>query len=99
MRSTARLVLVCLAVMGISVPAQQAQPPRPNQDSQPPRTTQKPPLHGTALDGDHRQAARRHRRRDDVPEGRQRRRRRLRDARRDVARCGTRSAGAARRRR
>ena len=46
MRPTARLVLVCLAVMGISVPAQQAQAPRPNQDSQPPRTTQKPPLHG-----------------------------------------------------
>jgi hypothetical protein len=46
MRPTARLVLVCLAVLGISVPAQQAQAPRPNQDSQPPRTTQKPPLHG-----------------------------------------------------
>jgi gamma-glutamyltranspeptidase/glutathione hydrolase len=46
MRRTARLVLVCLAVMGISVPAQQAQAPLPNQDSQAPRTTQKPPLHG-----------------------------------------------------
>ncbi|HUE87436.1 MAG TPA: gamma-glutamyltransferase [Vicinamibacterales bacterium] len=46
MQRTARLVLVCLAVMGISVPAQQAQAPRPNQDSLPPRTTQKPPLHG-----------------------------------------------------
>jgi gamma-glutamyltranspeptidase / glutathione hydrolase len=46
MRPTARLVLVCLAVMGIGVPAQQAQPPRPNQDYQPPRATQKPPLHG-----------------------------------------------------
>ena len=40
MRPTAHLVLVCLAVMGISVPAQQAQSPRPNQDSQPPRTKQ-----------------------------------------------------------
>ena len=46
MQRTARLVLVCLAAMGISVPAQQAQAPRPNQDSLPPRTTQKPPLHG-----------------------------------------------------
>ena len=46
MRRTARLGLVSLAVMGISVPAQQAQAPLPHQDSQAPRTTQKPPLYG-----------------------------------------------------
>ena len=71
--------------------------PSATAQAQSPRTV-KPVAPRPALGGDHRQAARRHRRRADVREGRQRRGRRLRDARRRPARCGTRSAGAARRR-
>ena len=74
-------------------------PPRPNQDYAPPRNTQKPPLHGRhwmAITGKPLAATAGAM---IFQQGRQRRRRGVRDARRDVARCGTRSAGAARRRR
>src|SRR5262245_2481896 len=46
MQRTARVVLVCVLMLGTNVPAKQAPPPRADQSSPLPRATQKPPLYG-----------------------------------------------------
>ena len=89
MRTRASVVLVGLLLGAVAVATTRAQTPR----------TQKPPLHGRhwmAVTGKPLAAAAG---RAGLREGRQRRRRGLRDDRRHLPRCGTRSPGAARRRR
>jgi gamma-glutamyltranspeptidase / glutathione hydrolase len=46
-RSGSLVVIVLSLVLGVSLPAWQAQPPREDQNPLPPRATQRPPLHGT----------------------------------------------------